>query len=145
MSDIEYMPLKQAHLRYIPAQEGRISDSAFYNHPGNKDIIENNPGLSAWVNHRCIAGFGIVDMGIPGRYVAWAFISRDAGPHLLKIVRKLRFLLDNHPYHRVEMHVACDFPNGHKLARLVGFEVEAQRMRKSGIRKEDQTLYARVK
>lgn len=145
MSDIEYLPLKQAHLRYILPQEGSAFDAVFYNNPATTELIEGNPGLSAWANHRCIAGFGLIDMGIPGRYLAWAHISRNAGPYLLKIVRKLRWLLDTYQYHRVEMHVACDFENGHKLAKLAGFTLEAPRMRKSGMRLEDQSLYARVK
>lgn len=43
------------------------------------------------------------------------------------------------------MFVKCDFTNGHRFARLLGFECEAPLMRRHGPNDQDEALYAMVK
>jgi len=52
--------------------------------------------------------------------------------------------LDGCYLHRIEMTVDCDFPQGHRWAKMLGFTMEAERMR--GYRPDggDCALYARL-
>jgi hypothetical protein len=131
-------------MRYIAPQDGGKMDSLAYTDPRYREFYEGHPGLSAWAGTRCIAAFGLIEM-CPGRYTAWAYVSRDASKHMLQLVKKLRNLLNVYNYHRVEMCVDVNFKAGHKLAQLLGFECEAPVMRKSSFYATDETLYARIK
>lgn len=144
MTAIEYMPCKQEHLRLIVPQYGFEDAQIVYSSPSMKEAFENNFSMSAWVNNRCIGAAGLIQL-YSHYAIAWAFISRDAGAfNMLRIVRKLNYALDTSPYRRIEMRVRCDFPEGHKLANLCKFHLEAVRMVGSGLDGSDETLYARV-
>lgn len=76
---------------------------------------------------------------------AFAFISADSGPHFLPIVRTMKRLIDGVDCDRIEATVIKSFKQGHRLVRLLGFELEADLMRKYGLTGLDYSLYARVK
>jgi len=79
-----------------------------------------------------------------GRYCAWSYLSADSGPHMRKVTREtIRHL--NEVEGRVEMSVRCDFPLGHKWAKMLGFEVETPLMKKYGPSGEDHVGYVRFR
>lgn len=142
---VEYRPLKQAHLGLIRPQDHDRQLLAGYMSPQFKEVLEGSFGISAWVGLRPVAAAGIIPIhGMCA--VGWAMLGADSGPYLRQITRKVRNAIEISPYQRIEMRVICDFEEGHRWAKLLGFgEPEAPRMRKSGARGEDETLYARVK
>jgi len=76
--------------------------------------------------------------------LAWAFIG-DIGPStFLQVHRAVKQFLDECYVDRIEMTVDCDFPQGHRWARLLGFEMEAERMRRYTPDGRDCALYARL-
>ena len=145
MREVTYRPCKQGHLGLILPQEHDKKLLPAYMSPAFKTVLENSFGISAWVGCKPIGAAGVIPMHGECA-LAWSMLGGDAGPYLLQITRKVREALDILPYKRVEMRVLYDFEEGHRWARLLGFgEPEASRMRKSGIRGEDETLYAKIK
>lgn len=75
----------------------------------------------------------------------WAIIDREVGYFFLAIIRKMKELLAAVDLDRIEATIEKDFKQGHRLAKLMGFELEAETMRKYGENGLDYSLYARVK
>lgn len=81
----------------------------------------------AWtgmVDGKPVACAGLVEMWA-GRAYAWAVLSKDVGPHLLRVTREIRFRLDAAPFGRVEMAVDAKFSNGCRWAERLGFRLES--------------------
>lgn len=145
MTSVTYRPCKQGHLGLILPQPHDKALLPAYLSPAFKTVLENSFSMSAWAGLKPIGAAGVIPMHGECA-LAWAMLGAEAGPYLTQITRKVREVLDNMPYKRVEMRVIYDFEEGHRWARLLGFgEPEAPRMRKSGARGEDETLYARVR
>jgi hypothetical protein len=74
-----------------------------------------------------------------------ALISESSGPEFVGIVRAMKRLINLIQDARMEMTVVKDFEQAHRLAKILGFELEAETMRKYGVTGLDYSLYARVK
>lgn len=78
---------------------------------------------TGFVDERPIGCAGV--MGIwPGRALAWALLSDEAGPHMRSLTRAIRFFLDSVPFRRVEMAVDAEFPAAIRWAAMLGFQLE---------------------
>jgi len=80
----------------------------------------------------------------PNRALVWAYISRNVGSRMIHITRAVKRYLSIAPYRRIEMDVDCDFPEAHRWARMLGFELECERRRAYTPDGKDCALYARV-
>lgn len=78
----------------------------------------------------------------PGRNEGWSYVSQDAGPVMTRITRETIRMLNNAPG-RTEITVAKTFDEGHRWARLLGFEVETPLLRAYGPGGEDHVGYVR--
>ena len=145
MPTVEFKPCKQEHIKFIAPQKGEENNKLVYLAPEFRPCIEEHFAISGWVGNVCVAAAGIIVL-YGDRAIGWALISRDAGPYMRQITRKVKSALDLHYAKRIEMTVRCDYPKGHKWAKLLGFgEPEAPRMRHSGYFGEDEAMYARIK
>lgn len=97
-----------------------------------------------FVNGVAVACVGVAEYW-RHRGEAFAFISSDSGKHFVSIVRTMKRLIDEVDCDRIEATVIRSFKQGHRLVRLLGFELEADLMRKYGLTGLDYSLYARVK
>lgn len=77
---------------------------------------------------RPVCSIGLVECW-EDRALAWAVLGATAGRHLAGITRAVRRFLLVAPWRRIEAAVECSFTAGHRWARLLGFELEAERMR----------------
>lgn len=80
-----------------------------------------------------------------GRGLAWAYLSDNVtGPRFLFVHRAVNRFIKGCYLNRIEMTVDCDFDQGHRWATMLGFALEAPRMK--GYRPDggDCALYARV-
>ena len=81
----------------------------------------------------------------PERAYLWAALGTGVSvKNFLPVFAWAKKWTDNLPFNRLEASVDCDFVNGHRLVRALGFECEAQRMR-AYVPGYDHALYARVK
>lgn len=112
--------------------------------PENGAALERSQAFSALVGDTVIGCAGVVPVWA-GRAVAWSLLAWNVGPHFVHVHRAVARFLDQCEFRRVEISVDCEFAEGHRWARLLGFEMEAERMR--GYRPDggDCALYARVR
>lgn len=96
------------------------------------------------VNGIISACVGIVEYW-SGRGEVWAIIDKLSGKYFVSIVRSMKKLLQSLDFNRIEATVIKDFEQGHRLVKLLGFELEANCMRKYGVTGLDYALYARLK
>jgi len=80
-----------------------------------------------------------------GRAMAWSWVGAAAGRHMVSITRAVHRFLDAQPHRRVEMTVDVDFDAGHRWAEILGFQLEAVRMKAYRPDGGDCSLYARVR
>lgn len=90
----------------------------------------------------CIAGLFKV---WEGRSILWSLISKEAGPDMWYIIQCAKRLMDNFGEKRIEATVDCNFKNGHRFIKILGFKCEAERMIGFEPDGRDCSLYAKVK
>lgn len=81
----------------------------------------------------------------PGRAEAWALLADNLKHKMLAVHRSVLEFLDKINIKRIEAVVDRDFTQGHRWVELLGFTLEADRMRAYGYEGQDCSLYARVK
>ena len=112
--------------------------------PAQAEELTNYTSLTAMYSGKVKAIAGIFPVWA-GRSIAWSYLS-DMGPKIfLRVHNAIRRQLDVEPSKRIEMTVDCDLVTGHRWARLLGFEMEAERMTAYGPGGRDCSLYARIK
>ncbi|MDP2619909.1 MAG: hypothetical protein Q8P46_06985 [Hyphomicrobiales bacterium] len=137
------LPYRAKHLDLIDidphqAQFGRFLTPA---------VAASLEGPFAWTGVKNGAVLGCVGLQKKwlDHYVAWAVFSRRAGAHMLEVVRTVKGRLPFLPGGRIEAAAACDSPGDRKFLELLGFELEAARMRRYSPDGRDFALYALVK
>lgn len=144
MLELTYLSCAVEHLALIKPQGDDYKDQAAFLNKGFHYMVKDHFAVSAWAGTTCVAAAGIVPI-YNHRAMAWALMSRDAGPYMRQITRKVRSALDLSPYKRIEMLVDYEFKAGHQWAKMLGFKVEAPRMIMSGVYGNDETMYVRIK
>lgn len=81
----------------------------------------------------------------PGRGECWAFMPFYTGKKMLPIHRTVARFLSICPVRRLEIAVESNFKPGIRWAYMLGFELEAKRLKKYFINGSDAMLFARVK
>ena len=79
------------------------------------------------------------------RAYLWAALGSRVNAKIFpRVFSYAKAWIENLPFKRLEAAVDCNFENGHRLVRALGFECEAPRMR-AFVPGFDHALYARVK
>lgn len=78
------------------------------------------------------------------RASVWAYISKDAGSCFVAITRIAKNLFKDLRFRRLEFEVDCEFEQGHRWARMLGFTLEAERLRGYRMDGGDSAVYARI-
>lgn len=140
---IEFRSCYPEHIMLVrpqPAQErGFYTGLAF----GQERNCLRGPSYSGWVDHRCVGAAGLMLAG--HKAVAWAVLAEACRDYMPNITAKVRGVIKSIPARRVEIVVHCDFEAGKRWAKLLGFQVEAERMRGYDPDGRDMALYAYVK
>jgi hypothetical protein len=121
------VPFKAEHLYQIEVQNAQ-ADLKTILPPGAARVLEGTEAFTALDDDGRVLGCAGVQALWPGRDLAWAYISRHAGPHMAGITRAVRRFLDLRGARRTEMAVDCGFAAGHRWAKLLGFRLEIERM-----------------
>ncbi len=91
-----------------------------------------------------VAAFGLVEYWA-GRCEAWAMIDPKCNNRFLAVHKIINRLLKVVQVRRIEAVVHCDFPQGHRWVKALGFTLEVDRMRAYTINGEDASLYVLIK
>lgn len=134
------VPFKKWHYEWLgPAAEGAAVPVV------PDEVLESMERGDSWtgvVDGDIVACAGTVQQW-PGRYVAWAYLGLNSGPHMRWITRETDKHLSKMKG-RIELTVREDFDAGHRWAKLLGFEVETPRLRRYGPAGENHVGYVRV-
>ncbi|MDB4261326.1 hypothetical protein N9878_00525 [bacterium] len=137
------VPFEAVHLEQLELQAAQSYLSQWVT-PEQGEALEAEPSFTALKDGKPIASAGVVEMWT-GRAVAWAYVS-DTGPQdFIGVHRAVSGFLDVCYTRRVEMTVDCDFPQAHRWAKMLGFEMECERMKAYLPNGEDCALYARIR
>lgn len=106
--------------------------------------LESQNSFTVAHNNVVLACFGWVVV-YPTRALLWALISANSGPHFVGITRIGKKVVGGLEFKRLEMEVDCEFKQGHRWAKMLGFTLEAERLR--GFRPDggDSAIYARLR
>ena len=137
------VPFKAEHLLALQIQDGQAHDSVFIT-PGYAKQLEGQYAFTALIEDQPICVAGVAPLW-ENRALAWSFIDHRAGPHFIEVHRAVKKILDALPYRRIEADAACEFPAAHRWLKMLGFKLEAERMRAYRPDGGDSSLYARVK
>lgn len=137
------IPFRAEHLALIEVQDAQSNVSPFMTHE-HAQTLEQTLAFTYMANGVVLGAGGLVEIW-PGRAAMWAYLDRRAGRHMLGIHRAALDLLELTDFRRVEADVSVDFSEGHRWLQMLGFELEAPRMRAHLPTGGDSALYARVK
>lgn len=144
MIELTYMPCAVEHLKLIQPVKGLEHEQAVFLSPQYEHIFKNNFSMSAWAGNKCVCAAGICPI-YSHKAIAWALMSKDAGPYMRQITAKVKSFLAMDKTPRIEMLVAADFKAGNKWAKLLGMTQEGPARRMHGPNGEDEIMYVRIK
>lgn len=107
--------------------------------------IANDDAFSAIDDDGTVYGCSGIVRVTEHRGIAWAYLARGTREKMIPVTRAVKRYLDIAPFVRIEMQVDCEFEAGHRWARMLGFEMECERMRAFSPDLRDHALYAMVK
>lgn len=137
------VPFEKEHLQRMVIQQRQqgleylLTDEIY-------EVLFNSPAYTALDGDEVLACSGVIEVA-PGRAGAWAYISANVGSRMLFVTRAIRRGLISTQYRRIEMDVDCDFPQAHRWAIMLGFELECARRKSFTPDGRDCALYARVR
>lgn len=142
---ITFERLHPSHLRYIEVQTVQTGELGHVITPEAAEALSACHGVSAWQSGRCLGAAGFIPQW-PGRASAWALLSKHLGRGVVPVVRRMRLEVDTYAKHcaRIELQVRHDFEPGHRLADMLGFDVETLYANKFFPDGAAATLYARI-
>jgi hypothetical protein len=79
------------------------------------------------------------------RALVWAYVHADIKNKLAFLHKEILKTLSQLPYDRLEMEVDYDFKQGHRWAKLLGFQIETEKARYYRPDGKDATIYVRYK
>lgn len=137
---IKITPFRRWHMQWLqgagPAMDGRFGygiDTVLE--------LEKQNSWTAVLDGAPVACGGTL-LQWPGRHQAWMYMNEGTGPHMLPLTKAVARALGG-VKGRVEFTVRADFAQGHRWARLLGFEVETPLLKGYGPEGEDHVGYVR--
>lgn len=137
---IEVVRFKKEHLDKIVLQE-RQAGLEFLETTELFSSLETEDSYSVIDGNEVLCCAGVVAMNT-GRGVAWAYLANGLKEKMVVVTRSVKRYLNIAPFHRIEMHVDCDFKEAHRWAKMLGFNMECERMIAFTPDKRDCALYA---
>jgi hypothetical protein len=135
---------KAEHLELLDVQEGQKYLKKYLSDDMRKSL-EGEYSYTALDGDEVLACAGLLEQW-DNRGVVWAYLSSTiGGRRMVPLTRMVARFLDAAPFDRIEATVDADFPQGHRWVKMLGFELEAPRMRKYRPDGGDSALYARIR
>lgn len=141
---VTFTKLHAGHIMYMDPEGLDAVELRELFTPETTEIMARGDALSAWASGKCIGAAGVVRIW-NGRGEAWLILDKAAKPYLRVLLHRMREALDASPLSRIEMVVRVGHKQGHRLAKLLGFEIENPSMRKYHPNGQDAVMYVRIK
>jgi hypothetical protein len=142
---IEVVKFKAEHLEQLNEQQATAYLLAHVK-PEHTAVMENSAYSFTGISEhgRVVVCAGVVEL-YQGRGEAWAILDANCKREFLSIHNAVKRFLEVSPVRRVEAVVDEEFAPGHRWVQMLGFELEAPRMRAYRPGGENCALYARVR
>jgi hypothetical protein len=138
---IEVIPYEAHHVALMTPQPAQAHEALVAGAPDPRHQLDSMTVTADGLPVCCV---GLWELW-PGRASCWALFAADAGPHMVGVVRAIRFRLERAACARIEMVVDASFEPGRRLALMLGFEQEtAAPLRKYLPGGRDAWLFARI-
>jgi hypothetical protein len=137
------VPYKAEHFWAIVPQPAQAY-LADYVTPQHIESLEKECSFTVMADGSPVVCFGWLAL-YPTRALLWTYISTTAGKHFVGITRIANRLIRDLKFKRLEIEVDCEFEQGHRWARMLGFELEAERLRGHRMDGGDSAIYARIR
>lgn len=143
---VQVVPLKAAHVKYL-AESGALTYLTDYVRDENLALLEKEKfAFTALDEEGLPVACGGVIFSWPGRAEAWAFFDPFRSQrHFLAIHRLVVRFLETTDITRIEATVDVNFAEGHRWIQLLGFQMEAQLLRRYTVDGRNVSLYSRIK
>lgn len=137
------IPFRREHLDMIDVQPAQAYWRP-YIEANDVSALEQHQSFTCVEGDKILMCFGWIEI-YPTRAAVWALISGTCGKHFVGMTRIAKRLISGLPYKRVEIDVDCEFEQGHRWAKMLGFSLEAERLRGHRIDGGDCAIYAKVR
>lgn len=121
-----------AHIPLIEPQDGQDLDKMFLSGSSMTSIIDTSICITGFADGICLGIAGLLDGDVigedPNTALAWALLSRRAGPYMLAITRKVKRVIDAYPKSVIEGTVVPGHPERKRWLEMMGFH-ETDEMR----------------
>jgi len=141
MSSFEVVKFKAEHIFQIDEQEITRGVTQMINPDYWRRVELKELQYTCLVDGKPAAAGGMIEYW-PGRCELWAVIGKNTKSVFLKIHRTVQAFLTVVPNKRIEAKVDFDFEQGKRWMRLLGFEMEASRMKSYFPDGKDAVLYS---
>lgn len=138
------VPFKKEHLASL---DEHIYERSVKNNLSKERVLalEKNQFSRSIISGDRVLLCGGVTMFWENRGEAWAVLSKNIKHDFIKVHSLVKQYLASIPVRRLEAVVNCDFSEGHRWVRSLGFRLDAKVMQHYGRGGKNCALYARVK
>lgn len=142
---IEVAPFKAEHFDYI-LETGMVDKKLrpFLTKDHGQNIEKRGGYFSILEDKKAVAIGGITEFW-KGRGEAWLIFGQPRTQSFVTIFKIVQRFIQLSTLSRIEMIIECDFVQGHRWARLLGFKKECEKMEKYLPDGSNASLYALVR
>lgn len=140
---VKVIPCKYEHVEELLSLPYNQS-LGFVLKPSQKSHIENDLCKTILVNGDVAFVGGVVQYW-ENRAEAWAIFRPGLREHFIALHKEVKSYFRSCPFLRIEATVECEFENGHRWIRALGFTLEAPRLKSYFPDGKDASLYALIK
>ena len=141
---MDIVPYRAEHLMAIAAQEGQQHLAKYVSH-GHALALEKTQAFTALFDGEPLGCAGAIEHW-GGRWEVWSYLSEGLTPKtFIQIHYAAKRFFEVFEGRRLEAYVNCDFDNGHRWIKALGFELEHPRLRKYWPDGQDAALYVRIR
>lgn len=137
------IPYRHYHIAALAIQEAQSYMTEIVKPDYAKALEVAGPAYTVMDGPNVLACAGLAECW-ETRAQAWTILGAVSGIKFVRLHKMVSRFLDMQSYTRIEMTVDHDFAQGHRWAKLLGFEWEGL-MRKYNPTGKDCDLYARVR
>lgn len=136
------VPYKAQHLLDLQVQMAQAYSTTYIT-PEYAKALETDFSFTALHDGEPIAVGGVAKVW-GHRAIAWALLGEKAKEHFVSIHKAAAQALSLAPYARIEADTPVEFKQGHRWLKMLGFNLEAERMKGHRVDGGDSALYAKV-
>ena len=140
---MQVVSFRAEHFWALDVQDAQLSEK-LHAKPAYLEALQYQYSFTILDGDEPLACLGCVEI-FPTRGAVWAYVSKRAGAKFRTVHKLAQRIIEDVPHNRLETEVDYGFAQGHRWMQMLGFNVEAPRLRCARPDGSDATLYVKVK